>query len=772
MPAVIPAALGFGVGLAAGLLASGSVWMLAPACGALAFVLWRRSHVLAIGLSAAAAGGLWGAGAAASRQGDCRLRWRDGERVSLIVEPRDLDPPGRLVRVNVVEPVRCRGALALVLPRADTVRGPFAVAGTWQRDPGSLEGVLPARAERAGRLLARHAQRLALALSPRSRLRIGAERRLQALLGPDRAALAAALSVSPEAPLERAERDRFARAGLAHLLSISGFHVALLAGALLIVLRGCGMSPAPARVTGTLAVAGYVWMLGFPAPALRAGALLALWSWTRWRQRPPVPAALLGATALAVLAVDPWALFEAGPWMSFGGVWGCAVAARWWQRIVQERRFRPARRWLRRASPVAVTVGATLATAPVTLAAFGTATPAAVLANLGAVPLAAFAVPALALALALAPLWQAAAATTAAAAGLALDGMERVAEFAGALPFSQLTAHDRGGAALAALAAALVLLSRLPAPGRRSAARALLARALLAVGAALAITACVPIARSGSGADRAGVLTIHFLQVGQGDAAVLRTPGGHWIVIDGGPRSAMLDAGARRVVPFLRRHGAARVAVVIATHGDADHLGGLPAVLRSLPTDVVLEPGQVDGRPLYLEWLAAVVRDKALWHPARAGDTLDIDGVRLRVFHPDSAWLSRELPANENSVVLVAEFGKFRALFTGDAGLPMEVVRGGAIGDVTLLKVGHHGSLSATGPGWLAAVRPELCVVSVGPNRYGHPTAEVLARLAGAGCATWRTDRAGDVTVATNGRTATVRTADDAFTIGLNGEHP
>ena len=282
----------------------------------------------------------------------------------------------------------------------------------------------------------------------------------------------------------------------------------------------------------------------------------------------------------------------------------------------------------------------------------------------------------------------------------------------------------------------------------------------------------MPIVRPDVSGDRPGVLTIHFLAVGQGDAAVLHTPAGRWIVIDGGPRSPMFDAGARRVVPFLRRHGAARVAILVASHGDADHLGGLPAVLRSLPTDMVLEPGQVDGRPLYLEWLGAVMQDHARWHPARAGERLDIDGVGLRVFHPDSAWLTRELPANDNSVVLVAEFGAFRALFTGDAGLPMEVTRGSAIGDVTLLKVGHHGSLSATGPGWLAAVRPELCVVSVGQNHFGHPTPEVMARLAGAGCATWRTDRAGDVTVETDGRTATVRTADDAYSISLNGEHP
>src|SRR2546422_7969982 len=103
--------------------------------------------------------------------------------------------------------------------------------------------------------------------------------------------------------------------------------------------------------------------------------------------------------------------------------------------------------------------------------------------------------------------------------------------------------------------------------------------------------------RDGVSLDACRCLTVHFLDVGQGDAAALRTPAGRWVVVDGGPRTPESDAGRRVVIPFLRRHGASGLALVVATHGDADHLGGLPAGVRALPPGVVVEPGEPPGRP-------------------------------------------------------------------------------------------------------------------------------------------------------------------------------
>jgi competence protein ComEC len=255
--------------------------------------------------------------------------------------------------------------------------------------------------------------------------------------------------------------------------------------------------------------------------------------------------------------------------------------------------------------------------------------------------------------------------------------------------------------------------------------------------------------------DRDGVLTVHFLDVGQGDAAVLRTPAGHWALIDGGPRTAQGDAGRRVVLPFLRRLGASALALVVMTHGHEDHLGGLPAVIEALPPKVVLEPGEPVSRPSYLEFLADVERSGATWHPARTGDRVELDGVTFQVLSPDRAWVAQQEDMNEESVVLLVTYGATRLLFMGDAGVPVEGKLAGRVGRVDVLKVGHHGSLSATSDAWLTELSPSRAVVSVGAhNNYGHPTPEVLDRLGRHHVETLRTDRLGTITLTSDGQRA------------------
>ena len=770
MPAVVPTAVGFVAGLVAGLLFSWGPWPLAPLGALSALLCWRQRRAMSVALAALAAGAVWGAGARQVRAADCRLHWRDGQRLSIVAEPRDLAPAGeRARRFTVLEPAHCAGAIIIVLPPGDSTRGVLAVTGTWRRDLGFADHAVPLRPERAGKLLAVTARPLPRQPGLRSRLRIGAEQRLARLFGPERWPLAAALTVSPEAALPMDMRQSFRRSGLTHILSISGFHVAILAGALIVVLRACRLAPDVARIAGMVLVAGYVWMLGLPAPAVRSAALIGLWCWARVRQRPPLANGLIAATVLAVSVPDPWSALEPGPWLSFGGVWGCAAASWWWQRLERESRGRALRRAVRWAAPVAVSVGATLATTPVQALVFGTVTPIGVIANITAIPLAAFAVPALALALALALLPGAmpAAELAAGAAGLALDGLEHTAHLAAGASWATFEVGSRLGVAVAVAAAGCWLLR---AGALRRPARAVLAARLGMVAAAGVALACWLPGRSSGAADGGRDLALHFLAVGQGDATAIRTPGGRWILIDGGPRVPGQDAGARKVAPFLRRQGVRRLAVVIASHADADHLGGLPAVLEAVSAEVAIEPGAADGRPLYREWLGGVVQGGSRWHAARAGDRLTVDGVTLRVWHPDSATIAERWAPNENSVVVTVEYGAFRALFGGDAGLPMEALRAPAIGDVTLLKVGHHGSRSASGAAWLEALRPELCLIQVGTgNRYGHPDPGVLERLDAAGCRTWRTDRSGDVTLTTDGRTVRVHTATEDTIVMLPG---
>ena len=130
-----------------------------------------------------------------------------------------------------------------------------------------------------------------------------------------------------------------------------------------------------------------------------------------------------------------------------------------------------------------------------------------------------------------------------------------------------------------------------------------------------------------------------------------------------------------------------------------------------------------------------------------AGDSLVIDGVVLRVLHPDTTWVHWREDLNDDSAVLLVRAGTFEALLAGDLGVKAESLLAGRVGRVDLLKVGHHGSAGSSGAGWLAELRPRAAVISVGRNRYGHPAPSALGRLAFQGVDVWRTDREGTVSV-------------------------
>ncbi len=223
------------------------------------------------------------------------------------------------------------------------------------------------------------------------------------------------------------------------------------------------------------------------------------------------------------------------------------------------------------------------------------------------------------------------------------------------------------------------------------------------------------------------------------------------MLIDGGPRHARWDAGRQVVVPFLKRHGVRRLEAVVVSHADADHLGGVPSVLRGFPTSLVLEPGGPARSDLYLAFLDEVEAAGIGWRRGRAGDRFVIDDVEFTLLHPDTVWAGWGEGLNENSLVVLLEYGDFEALFSGDIGFAAERHLLGSVGSVDVLKVGHHGSNGSTGTEWLDELSPMVSVVSVGTNRYGHPTAGALERLHTQGSSVWRTDELGHIMIRTDG---------------------
>jgi len=736
-PPILFLTIAFGAGLYAGLdlfVVRGAWYAVVPVLGTALLVARRAPLGTALGVMGVA-GLVWGMAAGREREATCAGSWSRergaGSSKAVTVGLEDPAPAsGGIVDAQVLAGT-CGGSVRLRWPEGTAARGgtTWVVAGGWS---GAADrGVLVVRRARPIDPVPRGRGALRDALAAKSTELFGARARSRL-----------ALVFAPNARLDSHIRERYVRSGLAHLLSISGLHVGFIAAWLALILGKLRLA-ARARFGATaVLLLGYLWLLGFPAPAMRAGAMLVLADVAHLRERVVAPRGVVALAALGVLIQDAWALHSVGAWLSVAGV-GAVVWA--------GRAFARAPRLVRLA---AATLAATLVTAPISAFAFGTVAPIGVLANLIAIPLASVAVPGLVMALALSWLGSGLAHLIAAGAGLGLALLDLVARGAALVPGGHVVMVAGWKAALvwAAVAAAAWWLWNSP-------------RRPWLIAARVALCATVLVAttfRDVVTLDDCRCLTVFFLDVGQGDAAVLRTPHDRWLVIDGGPRTPDRDAGRQVVVPFLRGQGVGRVAVVVATHGDADHLGGLPAVVEAFDPELVLEPGEPLGRPLYLEFLAGVEASGARWHAARAGDRVEVDGVALEVLSPDSLWLRLPLDVNEHGVVLRVRYGAVRLLFQADAGLPVEGRLAGTVGRVELLKVGHHGSKTATSDEWLDELAPREAVISVGRNNhYGHPAPEVLERLARHGVTVFRTDRSGTITFSTDGQGERVRSHHD-----------
>lgn len=249
-------------------------------------------------------------------------------------------------------------------------------------------------------------------------------------------------------------------------------------------------------------------------------------------------------------------------------------------------------------------------------------------------------------------------------------------------------------------------------------------------------------------------LIIRFFDVGQGDSAAVILPGGGTVLIDAGDEKAD-DLTAR-----LTKMAFPAPLRVVITHPHSDHIGGLMPVLKSVHVTTVYGNGSDHSSRLYEDVLGYLVANRVQYVLCRAGQKYRFGGAEMIVLHPGSADKSSDV--NEMSIVLMWSYGKFRALFTGDAGKWAEdkMLERGAVLKADVLKVGHHGSHYSTSSAFLAAVRPSVGVISVGAhNDYGHPAAETLRKLKKAGVTVYRTDRRGDITISTDGRTWSVKTS-------------
>jgi len=251
--------------------------------------------------------------------------------------------------------------------------------------------------------------------------------------------------------------------------------------------------------------------------------------------------------------------------------------------------------------------------------------------------------------------------------------------------------------------------------------------------------------------EESKALEVDFLDVGQGDAILIKTPDHQRILIDGGPTSTVVEKLGEHL-PFYDK----KIDLVILTHPHADHLDGLVEVLKRYEVEKILSTGVTHTTPDYLAWLEEIKKQNVPMEIVVAGQTIDFgSGVKMEFFYPKEDLTGKSMEnLNNTSVVSKLIFGQTSFLFTGDAETEVEdeLIGGGVNLKADVLKVAHHGSRNATSQNFLEKVQPKFAVISVGAdNQFGHPNAMTVKRLENIGAEILRTDKDGDIKIKSDG---------------------
>lgn len=548
------------------------------------------------------------------------------------------------------------------------------------------------------------------------------------LFTPREGGLLLGLALGDRAELDASVRRDFQATGLTHLLAVSGGNLAMVLAPLLGLVAFLGWAPGVRVAIGVGVVVFFVVLTGGEASILRAGvmALLTLGAIAVGRPRAAWP--VLGASVCLLLLFDPFLYAQVGFQLSVSATAGIiAFTPKLAERLS----------WLPRpiALAFATTLGAQLGVGPLLLATFHWLPLVSVLANVIAFPIVE---PAMLIGLAAAAVVHVAPWLAHALAwvdGFALGSLQGIADALATLPIPALTSG--GGLLPLMLGGGVVLLSGLWINGHLRIPRSLV------IGGCLVLPVFVWSGAVGVGPPSG--LTVRMMNVGQGDAVLVTSPGGATILVDGGP-----DEDA--VAVHLAQLGIRRLDMVVATHQHADHVEGLPQVLARFPVGVVLEPGCPQDLPAYADFTQAIADEHLPVRYPRTGDEFQVGDVHMDVLSPPDCFQGTNSEPNNDSIVIRLSIGEDVVLLTGDAEVDAQdamlqdpVVAAELIAPV--FKVPHHGG-DTSADGFFQAVHPQVALISVGAdNDYGHPVPSVIAALEAAGAQVYRTDQLGDVIV-------------------------
>ena len=547
-------------------------------------------------------------------------------------------------------------------------------------------------------------------------------RSIDRLFPPRESGLLLGLVLGDDSKLDAGLARDFHATGLGHLLVVSGENVAMVLGPVLGLAMMLQLTRWPRFLLALGVVVFFVVLTGAEPSVMRAGVMAALTLVGVLMGRPRSTGSILAGAVLFLLALDPWLVWAIGFQLSVAATGGMVVMA---TPLARRLRFLPA--------PVALAAGTTLAAqfgvTPILLFHFYEVPGVTIAANLAAFPAVA---PALLLGIAASLLglaWIPLGRVVALLASMPMRYLEMIADRLAKAPVAYVT--SRGGPWVLGGGLALFVVAAWWLHGGRR-----LPRPVLLAGLAL-LPLLVWSSALSSGAPPG--LTARFFDVGQGDAALVTSPGGATVLVDGGPDE-------EQVATELAALGVKRLDVLVASHPHADHIVGLPNVLARIPVGLILDPGCEHGG------LQAVLDDAIAdervpeQHPA-AGASYAVGDLRLDVLSPDRCWTGTESDTNNDAIVVRVSRGDDVVLVASEPEEPAQewLVETGVELSADVLKVPHHGAATSI-PEFFQAVDAQVAVVSVGENTYGHPVPSTLAAIEATGAEVWRTDQHGTVT--------------------------
>jgi competence protein ComEC len=556
------------------------------------------------------------------------------------------------------------------------------------------------------------------------------------------AAVVSAILIGDRAGLDDDVERRLQEAGTYHVIAISGGNIAILAGLCIVLLRAGRVGPRASALLVIIMLTVYAFVVEGGSSVARATLMAAIYFAALLWDHRTLPINVAALTAAILFGVDPLQIVDAGFALTFGATLGIVVG------MSKLADMMPASPWLRAPAALLIaSVCAEIVLLPVSAFVFSRVTFAGLIVNFAAIPLMTVVQIAGMAAVALTWLSPELARCTGWIAHVAVEGLIGSATLVDYVPSLTRRLAPPTVGVIAIYYASLI---------------AVVCATFTRIAMTVLLVAGLWIITTPTFAAHSQPLRVTFLDVGQGDAAIVQFPDGRTLSIDaGGLAATTFDIGGRVIAPAFWALGVRRLDYMSVTHGDVDHIGGAASVFRDFKPFEVWAGVPVPPHAPTRELRALADAAGTVWRTLQPADRVSFGDVDLVVHHPPHPEWERQRVRNDDSEVVEIRYGGVSFVFTGDIGREVErtIAPSFARAPIRILKVPHHGSATSSSQHFVDALRPDIAVISAGRgNPFGHPVATVLARYRQSGAAIYRTDKDGAVTVETDGTAVRVTT--------------